>query len=147
MNENDKDTLCRRIVETVGDAVIFADRDGIIRLWNQAAEGIFGYTEEEVIGQSLDLIIPERQRELHWKGYGKAMLNGVTKYGSETLSVPAVTKDGERISIEFTINLLRDGGGKVLGPVAVVRDVTARWIREKELRQRLAFLEAGQTTL
>jgi PAS domain S-box-containing protein len=147
MNENDKDTLCRRIVETVGDAVIFADRDGIIRLWNQAAEGIFGYTEEEVIGQSLDLIIPERQRELHWKGYGKAMLNGVTKYGSETLSVPAVTKDGERISIEFTINLLRDGDGKVLGPVAVVRDVTARWIREKELRQRLAFLEAGQTTL
>lgn len=147
MNENDKNTLCRRIVETVGDAVIFADRDGIIRLWNQAAEGIFGYTEEEVIRQSLDLIIPERQRELHWKGYGKAMLNGVTKYGSETLSVPAVTKDGERISIEFTINLLRDGGGKVLGPVAVVRDVTARWIREKDLRQRLAFLEAGQTTL
>ena len=147
MNENDKNTLCRQIVETVGDAVIFADRDGIIRLWNRAAEGIFGYTEKEAIGQSLDLIIPERQRELHWKGYGKAMLNGITKYGSETLSVPAVTKDGERISIEFTINLLRDGDGKVLGPVAVVRDVTARWIREKELRQRLAFLEAGQTTL
>jgi PAS domain S-box-containing protein len=147
MNENDKNTLCRRIVETVGDAVIFADRDGIIRLWNQAAEGIFGYTEEEVIGQSLDLIIPERQRELHWKGYGKVMLDGVTKYGSETLSVPAVTKDGERISIEFTINLLRDGDGKVLGPVAVVRDVTARWVREKEMRLRLAFLEAGQTTL
>ena len=145
MNEDDKNTLCRRIVETVGDAVIFADRDGIIRFWNRAAEGIFGYTEEETIGQSLDLIIPERQRELHWKGYGKAMLDGVTKYGSETLSVPAVTKDGERISIEFTINLLRDGDGKVLGPVAVVRDVTARWIREKELRQRLAFLEAGQT--
>ena len=75
------------------------------------------------------------------------MLSGVTKYGSDTLAVPAVTKDGERISIEFTINLLRDGDGKVLGPVAVVRDVTARWIREKELRQRLAFLEAGQTTL
>jgi PAS domain S-box-containing protein len=147
MGKDDKNTLCRQIVETVGDAVIFADRDGIIRLWNRAAEGIFGYTEEEVIGQSLNLIIPERQRELHWKGYGKAMLNGVTKYGTETLSVPAVTKDGERISIEFTINLLRDGDGKVLGPVAVVRDVTARWIREKELRQRLAFLEAGQTSL
>ena len=147
MNEKDKNTLCRQIVETVGDAVIFADRDGIIRLWNRAAEGIFGYTEEEAIGQSLNLIIPERQRELHWKGYGKVMLDGVTKYGSETLSVPAVTKDGERISIEFTINLLRDGDGKVLGPVAVVRDVTARWVREKEMRLRLAFLEAGQTTL
>jgi PAS domain S-box-containing protein len=147
MDGNDKNTLCRRIVETVGDAVVFADRDGIIRLWNRAAEGIFGYTEEEAVGQSLDLIIPEQQREMHWKGYGKAMLDGVTKYGSETLSVPAVTKDGERISIEFTINLIRDGDGKVLGPVAVVRDATAKWIREKELRQRLAFLEAGQTTL
>jgi PAS domain S-box-containing protein len=147
MDENDKNTLCRRIVETIGDAVIFADREGIIRLWNRGAEGIFGFTEEEAVGQSLDLIIPERQREPHWKGYGKVMLNGVTKYGSETLAVPAVTKDGERISIEFTINLIRDGDGKVLGPVAVVRDVTARWIREKELRQRLAFLEAGQTTL
>jgi PAS domain S-box-containing protein len=75
------------------------------------------------------------------------MANGVSKYGSEILSVPAVTKNGERISIEFTINLLRDGDGKVLGPVAVVRDVTARWIREKDLRRRLASLEAGQTTL
>ena len=108
---------------------------------------MFGYTEAEAVGQSLDLIIPERQRELHWKGYGRVMLDGITKYGSETLAVPAVTKGGERISIEFTITLLRDGDGKVLGPVAVVRDVTARWIRERELRQRLAFLEAGQTTL
>ena len=145
MKEDDRNTLCRQIVETVGDAVIYADRDGIIRLWNRAAEGIFGYAEAEAVGQSLDLIIPERQREAHWKGYGKAMQNGATKYGSEALSVPAVTKDGERISIEFTINLLRDGDGKVLGPVAVVRDVTARWNRDKALRQRLAFLEAGQT--
>src|SRR5512140_1898831 len=116
MNKIDKDTLCRKIVEAAGDAVIFADRDGIIRLWNRAAEGIFGYTEAEAVGHSLDLIIPERQRELHWKGYGKVMLDGVTKYGSEPLSVPAVTKDGERISIEFTINLIRGRDGKGLGP-------------------------------
>ena len=132
MNKIDKDTLCRQIVEAAGDAVIFADRYGIIRLWNRAAEGIFGYTEAEAVGQSLNLIIPEKQREAHWKGYGKVMLDGVTKFGSDTLAVPAVTKDGD---------------GKVPGPVAVVRDVTARWMREKELRQRLAFLEAGQTAL
>jgi PAS domain S-box-containing protein len=147
MTDTEKDRLCRQIVEGAGDAVIFSDRDGIIRLWNRAAEGMFGYTEAEAIGQSLDLIIPEGQREAHWKGYGTVMLSGVTIYGSESLSVPAVTKGGERISIEFTINLLRDADGKVLGPAAVLRDVTARWMREKDLRRRLAFLEAGQTTL
>jgi PAS domain S-box-containing protein len=75
------------------------------------------------------------------------MLDGATKYGNETLSVPSVRKDGERISIEFTIALIRGADGKVLGPVAVVRDVTARWSREKAMRQRIAFLEAGQTAL
>ena len=147
MKEEEKNQLCRQIVEMVGDAVIFTDREGIIRLWNRAAEGIFGYTEQEALGQSLDLIIPERQREAHWRGYARTMQNGTTKYGSETLAVPAIRKNGERISIEFTINLILGADGKVLGPVAVVRDVTARWVREKELRQRLAFLEAGQTTL
>lgn len=145
MDEDDRNTLCRQIVDGAGDAVIFSDRDGVIRLWNRAAEGIFGYTEQEAVGHSLDLIIPERHRELHWKGYGRAMLDGATKYGTEPLSVPAVTKDGERISIEFTINLIRDAAGKVLGPAAVVRDVTARWNRERELRQKVAFLTAGQS--
>jgi PAS domain S-box-containing protein len=145
MDESGRDRLCRQIVETAGDAVIFADRDGIIRLWNRAAEGIFGYTDAEAVGQSLDLIIPERHREAHWKGYGQTMRDGFSKYGNETLSVPAVTKEGERISVEFTINLIRDGDGKVLGPVAILRDVSARWAREKALRERIAFLEAGQT--
>lgn len=145
MKEDEKDRLCRQVVEMVGDGVIFADRDGIIRLWNRGAEGIFGYTEEEALGQSLDLIVPERQREAHWKGYGTAMLDGATKYGNETLSVPAIRKDGERISIEFTITLVHGPDGKVLGPAAVVRDVTARWHRERTLRQRIAFLEAGET--
>ncbi len=147
MTEEEKSRLCRQIVEKVGDAVIFADRDGIIRLWNGAATGIFGYTEEEALGQSLDLIIPERQRQVHWKGYGRVMVDGATKYGSETLAVPAIRKTGERISIEFTIALLRDADGKVQGPVAVIRDVTARWEREKKMRAHVAQLEAGYTTL
>jgi len=145
MTDQEKDRLCRQIVEMAGDAVIYADREGIIRLWNRAAEGIFGYTEREAVGQSLDLIIPERQREAHWKGYGKAMLDGSSKYGTELLAVPAARKDGERISIEFTINLVRGPDGKVLGPAAVVRDVTARWEREKQMRQQIAQLEAGYT--
>jgi PAS domain S-box-containing protein len=146
MTEEERSRLCRQIVETTGDGVIFADRDGIIRFWNRAAEGIFGYKEEEAVGQSLDLIIPERQREPHWKGYRKVMLNGASKYGTEPLAVPAIRKDGERISIEFTITLVLGPDGKVIGPAAVVRDVTARWQREKAMRQRIAFLEAGQSS-
>jgi len=146
MKDEEKDRLCRGIVDGIGDAVIFSDHEGTIRFWNGGAEKIFGYSEQEAVGKSLDLIIPEKQREAHWKGYGRAMREGTTKYGNETLAVPAVRKDGNRISIEFTIALLTGPDGKVLGPAAVVRDVTERWEREKFLRQRIAYLETRQTT-
>lgn len=135
--------LCQQIVDHVQDAVIFADRDGLIRLWNAGAESMFGYTAAEAIGQSLDLIIPERQRERHWEGYRRVMATGVTKYaGDQMLAVPGVRKDGTRISLEFRIVLVRDESGAILGVGAVMRDVTARWQRERELRERLAALEA-----
>src|SRR5262249_61441311 len=104
--------LCRQIVEGTQEAIVFADRDGMIRLWNAGAEAMFGYLTEEAIGQSLDLIIPERQRGRHWEGYRKVMATGVTRYGTELLAVPAVRKDGTRISLEFTIVLLRDDMGQ-----------------------------------
>ncbi len=134
--------LCAEIVRGSQDAIIFADRQGIIRLWNLGAETIFGYTADEAVGQTLDLIIPERQRQRHWDGYWRVMETGETKYGREMLAVPASRKDGERISIEFTIVLLRDESGVILGPAAVLRDVTARWQQERELRRALAELQA-----
>lgn len=140
--------LCQRIVEDTPDAIIFADREGLIRLWNAGAEAIFGHTPEEALGQSLDLIIPERQRARHWEGYYKVMETGVTRYGhGELLAVPAIRKDGTRISLEFSILLVRDEAGKVLGAVAILRDVTARWQQDRELRQRLAALEAQVKSL
>ena len=100
--------LCQQIVEGTQEAIIFADHDGIIRLWNGGAEAMFGYQAEEAIGQNLDLIIPERLRGRHWEGYRKVMATGVTRYGRELLAVPALRKDGARISLEFTIVMLRN---------------------------------------
>lgn len=141
---NGDEWLYRRIAESVGDAFIFADPQGIIRLWSPGAERIFGYSEEEALGKSLDIIVPENLRSRHWEGYYRVMDTGETVYGSELLAVPALCRDGRRISIEFTIALVRDPKGRILGAGAVIRDVTEKWKREKELRRRLAQLEAVQ---
>lgn len=138
------DELCRQIVEGAPEAIIVADRDGVIRLWNPGAEVIFGYRAEEAVGKTLDLIIPERLRARHWEGYRRVMATGVTRYGRELLAVPAVRKDGSRISLEFSVVLLRDRDGGLLAAAAIIRDVTARWQQEKELKERLAVLEARQ---
>ena len=123
------------------EAVIFTDRQGLVRLWNRAAETMFGYSAHEALGQSLDLIVPERFRAQHWEGYRRVMATGVTVYGQRLLAVPAMRKDGRRISIEFSIALLKDESGGVTGAAAVVRDVTARWQADRELKARLAALE------
>ncbi len=136
------DWLSHRIVESAPDAIVMADRDGTIRLWNGGAQVIFGYSAEEAVGQSLDVIIPERLRERHWNAFRKAMETGVTRYGRELLGVPAIRKDETRISVEFSVALLRDPAGEILGVAAIMRDVTQRWTEEKELRRRIADLEA-----
>jgi PAS domain S-box-containing protein len=139
--EAERRELCRRIVEETPEAVIFTDRQGLVRLWNRAAEAMFGYSAREALGQSLDLIVPERFRARHWEGYRRVMATGVTVYGQRLLAVPAMRKDGRRISIEFSIALLKDESGAVTGAAAVVRDVTARRQAERELKTRLAARE------
>lgn len=135
--------LCQQIVDNTYDAIIFADRRGIIRLWSSGAEAMFGYTAEEALGQSLDLIIPERFRARHWRGYYRVMETGTTKYArGDLLAVPALRKDGTRISIEFTMALIFDDAGSVLGAAAIIRDVTQRWQRDKELKEQLSALKA-----
>lgn len=139
-----REWLCQNIVQQTQFAVIFSDRQGVIQLWNSGAEAMFGYKSEEAVGQSLDIIVPERHRARHWEGYVKVMASGVTKYGREMLAVPAMRKDGTRISIEFTIVLLRSPSGEMLGAAAIMQDVTARWQQQKQLKERLAALEAKQ---
>jgi PAS domain S-box-containing protein len=130
------------LVQSAGDAIVGAGTDGSILLWNRAAERIFGYTEAEALGHSLDLVIPERLRLRHWEGYRRVMQTGETRYGTEVLRVPAVHKDGRRLSIAFTVALLYAPTREIQAIAAIIRDETSRWEEERALRQRLAELEA-----
>jgi len=134
-----------QLVAGAGDAIMVCDAKGAITLWNQAAERIFGFTEAEALGQSLDLIIPQRQRQRHWDGYHKTMETAVTKYGADVLRVPALHKDGHTLSIAFTVSMVFSADKKVSGIVAIVRDETARFAEERELRKRLVEMEAKTT--
>jgi PAS domain S-box-containing protein len=127
------------VLSTRSDAVVAADRDGAILFWNPGAARMFGHTAAEALGQSLDLIIPERLRARHWDGYAQVIATGQSRYGEgELLSVPAVRKDGATISVEFTIVPLHDNAGAMTGMVAVMRDVTARFEEVRALREKLA---------
>lgn len=142
------DIDCRALIAAAGDAVIAADANHRIVLWNPAAERIFGHTEAEALGQSLDMIIPDRMRKRHGDGFDHSMRTGETKYGSSLLKVPAIHKDGHTLSIAFTVAMLFDEEDHVSAVVAIIRDDTQRFKEEKALKQRLAELEAqsGQPT-
>ena len=131
----------RQLLDAVGDAVIAADASGAIVFWNPAATRLFGYAQNEAMGQSLDLITPQRHQKRHWDGYYKTMQTGQTKYGHDVLKVPAVHKDGHALSIAFTVALLHSPDQKVSSIVAVIRDETARFAEERNLRKRLTELE------
>ena len=133
-----------QLINVIGDAIVISDASGAITLWNPAAERMFGFTPEEALGKSLDIIIPERLRGRHWTGYEKTMATGETRYGHDVLRVPAVHKDGRALSIAFTVALLHSAGpdAVVTGIVAVIRDETSRFTEERNLKKRLAELEA-----
>ena len=135
----------QQLVEAAADAIMACDAAGKITLWNAASERMFGFTELEALGQSLDIIIPQRQQARHWEGYHVTMASGKTKYGSSVLRVPAVHKDGHTLSIAFTVSLMHTQGGKVSAIVAVVRDESVKFTEERALRKRITELEATLT--
>jgi PAS domain S-box-containing protein len=133
------DLLAHSLLVTRSDAIVAADRDGIIRFWNPGAERVFGHLRDEAIGQSLDLIIPERLQQRHWAGYRRTMATGKSRYGEgDMLSVPAVDKNGRTISVEFTVVPLTDESGTMIGMAAIIRDVTKRFEEVRTLKRRLA---------
>ncbi len=139
MTEEHLQRLGLALLNSPAEAIVYSDREGLIRFWNEGAERVFGFTAAEALGQSLDIIIPERQRQRHWEGYDEVMRTGVSRYGSgDLLSVPALRKDGSRISVEFTIVPLKDADGAMMGMASVMRDVSARFDELKTLRRRVA---------
>lgn len=137
--------LGEALLNSGSDAIIATDREGLITFWNPGAERIFGFTAGEAVGRSLDLIIPENLRARHWSGFRHTMETGTSRYGhGDLLSVPGLTRDGRRISVEFTIVLLHSDTQAVAGTVAVMRDVTKRFEELRELKRRLA--QAGASS-
>ncbi|MDZ4339784.1 MAG: PAS domain S-box protein [candidate division NC10 bacterium] len=134
-------SIYERIVQEAADAVVLAGADGKIALWNPGAERLFGFTEAEALGQSLDLIVPEKYRERHWAGYREVMRTGQTHYGAQVLRVPALRKDGSRLSIAFTVGMLKTTEGRVEGIFAIMRDDTEAFTTQKALRERVKELE------
>lgn len=135
------DRLLKQVVDNAPDAILVSDKEGIIRFWNSGAERMFGHTAAEALGRTLDLIIPENLRGRHWEGYWRVMASGETKYKTGLLSSPGVCKDGSRISLEFSMVLLRDEAGEMEGCGSIMRDVSERWQKEKALKERLAVCE------
>ncbi|MBR0673302.1 PAS domain S-box protein [Roseomonas soli] len=139
MTAAELDALRDAILASPADAIVVCDRGGVIRFWNPGAERIFGFAAAEALGKSLDIIIPEAQRARHWEGFDRVMATGRTRYGEgDLLAVPALHRDGRRISVEFTIVPLHDAGGSMAGMVAILRDVTTRFEEMRTLRRRLA---------
>ena len=131
----------QQLVESAADAIMACDAAGKITLWNAASTRMFGFTGTEAMGQSLDIIIPQRQQARHWEGYHVTMASGVTKYGASVLRVPAVHKDGHTLSIAFTVSLMHDAAGNVSAIVAIVRDESVKFAEERALRKRITELE------
>lgn len=128
------------ILRSMPEALIFADLDGIIRLWNRGAESVFGFTAAESVGQSLDLIIPERLRKAHWDGFQKAIVRGGTLPGRTAMMTRSLHKNGEQIYVDMSFAMVKNEAGQMLGAMAVARDATTRFLEEKNLRRRLVEL-------
>jgi PAS domain S-box-containing protein len=132
-------TLGEAILSMQSDAIVAADKDGMIVFWNPGAERVFGYSSAEAVGQSLDIIIPARLRRRHWDGYQRIMDGGESRYGhGDLLAVPGMAKDGRSLSIEFTIVPLRTGADGLIGLAAIIRDVTKRFEETRALKRKLA---------
>jgi len=130
------------IVRSMPEALIFCDLEGMIRVWNGGAEKVFGWSAAEAVGQSLDLIIPERMRRAHWDGFNQAIARGGVKPGRTSMITRSLHKSAESIYVDMSFEMVRDEGGKMLGSLAVARDATARFTEEKALRKQLAELTA-----
>jgi PAS domain S-box-containing protein len=135
----DMENFAERLLAGISEAIIYADAGGTVRYWNHGAARVFGFTADEALGQSLDIIIPQGLRERHWRGYHATMRTGQSKYEEgHLLSVPAIRKDATRISVEFTIVPFTDEAGRMSGIAAIMRDTTKTFEELRALRKEIA---------
>jgi len=132
------------LIEQNPDAMIFADTEGTIRVWNVAAERIFGFTKEDAIGSNLDIIVPQNLRKAHWRGYEQAMQRGETKYVGKSLPTKSLHADGSVIYVELGFYIVLDFAKNVIEALSSARDITTRYKEERENRKRLSELENAQ---
>lgn len=137
-------SACGDIFECMAEALVFADPQGIIQMWNPGAESLFGYTAADAIGQSLDLIIPERLRNAHWEGFDRAMRRGATVHGRRSIITRALHKDGRQLYVDMSFAVVKNPAGETTGSAAVARDATDRYLEDKKLRGQLAALTQQQ---
>jgi PAS domain S-box-containing protein len=142
LSTSEQTPLSQALVAQLADAVIFADRAGVIQVWNAGAEAVFGYGADEILGRRLDLLIPEPLRSPHWAAFDTAVDEGQMKHGRDSMTTRSLHKDGRHLYVDLSFALVKDEAGQALGSVAVARDITARVQAEKETRKRLTQLEA-----
>ena len=116
--------LFRLVVEQASEGIIFADRDGVIQIWNSAAAELFGYPPEEAVGRTLDVIVPEHLRHAHWEGFGKAVATGHTNHGTGAMKTRATHKAGHKLYVILAFSVVKDREGKVIGAMAMARPFT-----------------------
>lgn len=133
--------LAADLLRDMAEAVVFADRQGVIRAWNPGAEALFGFSTADAMGRNLDLIIPEHLRKAHWRGFERALDEGATRHGRRAIVTRALHAEGKRLYVDMSFAVVRDCSGAVVGAVAVARDATERYSEERRLRERLAELE------
>jgi PAS domain S-box-containing protein len=117
----DRLDLLRLVVEQAPDGIIFADREGVIQIWNSAAAELFGYLPEEAVGRTLDIIVPEHLRHAHWAGFGKAVAFGHTKHGTGPMKTRATHKAGQKLYVSLAFSVVKDREDKVIGVMATAR--------------------------
>ena len=145
MTESDQkntDATAAAILASMQEAVIYADLDGVIRLWNRGAEAIFGFSAEEATGQSVDIIIPEKLRAAHWAGFNKAVAHGDIHSAPGARMTRGLKKDGDQLYVEMSFAMVRSQAGEMIGSIAVARDATARYLAERAARQQAAAASA-----
>jgi PAS domain S-box-containing protein len=141
MDDMTRFDLYRAFVEQIPDAVIFADREGIVRIWNDGAQAVFGYTAADMLGKGLDVIIPEDLRQRHNQGFDRAMANGHTRLGNRVMTTRSIQNNESRLYVDLSFAVIKDESGLAIGALAVGRNATERYLSDRALRKRVAEME------